>query len=257
MPGHSHRHVATRSATLIVAVALGTTGAGAQRETSVITGRVVDARSHAPIPGAAVGLGSSRRPPVVVDSSGRFVHAGLAAGTHRIEVRAIGFAPGAWIVVVAEDDTVAGLQLALHPHEYLLPAVDATAEAESRNRGLREFERRRASGQGIFVTPEEIERRRPHTLGDILRGVPGVTTACDRVTGCYIRMLRAARSCRAEIFVDGVSATLVVQAETPATDILAVEVYRSESETPSEFVRLERTCGVVAIWTRAAHVERP
>ena len=125
------------------------------------------------------------------------------------------------------------------------------------SRGLRDFERRRSSGHGYFVTPEEIERKGPATLGDLLRGVPGVTTACDRVTGCYIRMMRAPRGCRAEIFVDGVSATLVVQAETPATDIVAVEVYRSASETPSEFGRLERTCGVVAIWTRADHVERP
>lgn len=257
MLGCRNSRCAGRGAALSVALALVVPAAGAQGATAAIAGRVLDARSRAPIPGAIVTLASVRRPPVTVDSTGRFVHAGLAAGSHRIEVRAIGYAIGAWVVVLAEGDTARGLELALDPREYVLPAVDASADAPPLHRGLRDFERRRATGQGIFVTPEEIARRSPTTIGDILRTVPGVTTACDRVTGCYIRMLRAARSCRAEIFVDGVSATLVVQAETPAIDVVAVEVYRSASETPSEFGRLERTCGVIAIWTRAGHVDRP
>jgi hypothetical protein len=253
----AHARVAALIAIAILAFAFATTAARAQRETAMIIGQVVDARSRAPIPGAVVDLASARRPSVVVDSTGAFAHDRLAAGSHRIEARAVGYQAGAWVVLLAEGDTVRDLRLELQPREYELPAVEATAKPPPPSWGLPDFERRRGLGQGLFVTPDEIERKRPTTLGDILRTVPGVTTACDRVSGCYIRMLRAGRGCRAEILVDGVAATLIVQAETPATDMIAVEVYRSAAETPSEFVRLERSCGLIAIWTRAAQEQGP
>ena len=256
MASHVGSPIAARVSTLLVIATSGGLTAGAQRDIGAIRGQVVDARSLAPISGAVVVLAARPDRPAIADSGGRFEHSGLAADTHRIEARAPGYAPRAWTVVVREGETLNDLRLELHPREYELPAIEATADTGTRNRGLREFERRRASGLGIFVTPEEIERRRPVTIGDIMRLVPGVTTACDRVTGCYLRMVRAPRGCPAEVFVDGVSATLVIQAETSATDVLAVEVYRSPSETPSEFSRIERTCGTILIWTHAGHMER-
>ncbi len=256
MVSHVLSPLAARATALLVIATSGGATARAQRGPAVIRGQVVDARSLAPIPGAVVHIAASPHPPAVADSGGRFEHSGLIADTCRIEVQAPGYAPRAWTIVVRESETLNDLRLELHPREYELPAVEATADTGTRNRGLLGFERRRASGHGIFVTPEEIERKRPATIGDIMRSVPGVTTVCDRVTGCYLRMVRAPRGCPAEVFVDGISATLVIQAETSATDVLAVEVYRSASETPSEFSRLERTCGTIVIWTRAGYRER-
>lgn len=256
MVSHVRCPFAARATALLVIAISGGATAGAQRGSAAIRGQVVDARSLGPIPGAVVIIAPSPHPPAIADSGGRFEHAGPVADTCRIEVQAPGYASRAWTVVLREGERLDDLRLELHPREYELPAVEATADTGTRNRGLREFERRRASGHGIFVTPEEIERKRPVTIGDIMRSVPGVTTACDRVTGCYLRMVRAPRGCPAEVFVDGVSATLVIQAETSATDVLAVEVYRSASETPSEFSRVERTCGTILIWTRAGYRER-
>lgn len=249
------RQLAPSTAALVLAAAVVTSAAGAQRETATIMGRVIDARSLTPIMGAVVASSSTTSPSVVVDSAGRFALTGLAAGSLRIEARAIGYALGSWLIMLAEGDTLSDVRLALHAREYVLPAVEATADAVPADRALREFERRRASGQGVFITPEELERERPVTLADVLRGVPGVTTACERRTGCYIRMLRA--GCRAAIFVDGFPATYATPPNTLASDMMAVEVYRSLSETPNEFLRLDNNCGVVAIWTRTGNVQRP
>jgi hypothetical protein len=38
--------------------------------------------------------------------------------------------------------------------------------------------------------------------------------------------------------------------------MVAVEVYRSLGETPTEFLRLNSSCGVVAIWTRTGNTQR-
>jgi hypothetical protein len=257
MPGHLTWLLVPRLAFLAVAALRIVTIADAQQpETAAITGWVVDARSLTPIPGAVVALKGGGRPPISVDSMGRFVQTGLASGSHRLEARAIGYVVGSWMIVLVEGDTVRDLRLALHQREYVLPAVEATADAVSPDRDLREFERRRASGRGVFITRDELEQERPATLADILRTVPGVTTTCERTAGCYIRMLRAPRGCRAEVFVDGFPATLSTPPNTLAGDMVAVEVYRSLGETPTEFLRLNNSCGVVAIWTRTGNTER-
>lgn len=226
----------------------------AQQETAAIMGRVVDARSLAPIRGAVIVV--TARPPMPVDTTGHFAQVGLGPGAHRLEARAVGYTIGSWIIILAEGDTLSDVVFGLEPSAYELPAVTTTAEAVSADRGIREFERRRASGVGVFIGPQELERERPTTLSDILRSIPGVTTVCERNVGCYIRMLRAPRGCRAEVFMDGFPATLSTPPNTAARDILAVEVYRSLSETPSEFLRMDNTCGVVAIWTRTGHTDR-
>ncbi|MGH7613967.1 MAG: carboxypeptidase regulatory-like domain-containing protein [Gemmatimonadales bacterium] len=238
---------------LCVAVLVSATGVGlappasAQQGTAVILGQVLDGRSHAPIPDAVLVLaGTAWR--TTSDSIGRFTHAGLAAGTYALEARAIGYAMGSWMIELAEGDSlrhVFELELA----EYDLPAVVTIGEAGPTDLSLREFERRRASGRGVFITREEIERRRPATLVDLLRNIPGVRTLCAR-GGCAVRMMRTPRGCRPDILMDGFPATLSMQPDTRADDIIAVEVYRSVSETPGELLHADNRCGVIAIWTR-------
>ncbi|MGH7645358.1 MAG: carboxypeptidase regulatory-like domain-containing protein [Gemmatimonadales bacterium] len=219
----------------------------AQQGTSAILGRVVDRRSQVPIQGAVVvlaGMGTG----ATADSTGGFVQFGLAAGLYTLEARAIGYSMGSWTIELADADSLRYVfELDLVGFE--LPAVVATGQAVPADRALREFERRRAAGRGVFITPEEIAQRNPRTLDELLRNIPGVRTVC-RPSGCAVRMTRSARPCRPEIFMDGLPASLAVPVNAPAGDFIAVEVYRSLSETPSEFLRADNQCGVIAIWTR-------
>ncbi len=227
--------------------------APAQPATSAILGRVVDRRSQSPIRGALVTL-SGTPSAATADSNGGFVHDGLAAGLYTLEARAIGYRMGSWTIELAEADSLRHV-FELDLVDFELPPVVTTAEAAHADRALREFERRRAAGRGVFITPAEIELRNPRTLDELLRDIPGVRTVC-RQGGCTVRMTRSARPCRPEIFMDGMPATLAVPPNAPAGDFLAVEVYRSLSETPGELLRPDNQCGVIAIWTRSGQTPR-
>ena len=55
-----------------------------------------------------------------------------------------------------------------------LPAVPVTAEAELvRNAKLREFDRRRSTGQGRFLTEADLEKDQYRQLSDVLKRLPG------------------------------------------------------------------------------------
>lgn len=219
----------------------------AQQGTSAILGRVMDRRSQTPIQGAVVVLAGTAVG-TTADSSGGFVQSGLMAGLYTLEARAIGYRMGSWMIELAEGDSLRYVfELELVGFE--LPAVVASGEAVPADRALREFDRRRAAGRGVFITPEEIAQRNPRTLDELLRNIPGVRTVC-RPSGCAVRMTRTARPCRPEIFMDGFPASFAVPANAPAGDFVAVEVYRSLSETPGELLRADNQCGVIAIWTR-------
>lgn len=227
--------------------------APAQQSSSAILGQVVDRRTHTPIRSAVVVLaGTGQR--ATADSSGRFTHRDLAAGVYTLEARALGYAMGSWMIELADGDSLHHV-FELELVGYELPGVDVTALAGPADRNLREFERRRASGRGVFITRQEIEQRHPRTLDELLRNIPGLRTVCRR-TGCSLRMTRTPRGCQPDIFLDGFSANYSTPPNAPAGDVVAVEVYRSLTETPAEFLRPDNRCGVIAIWTRTGQSPR-
>jgi hypothetical protein len=225
----------------------------AQDKSAVIQGQVVDRRSQAPVQGAVIVLAGTS-PRTTTDSAGRFLHGGLAPGLYTLEARAIGYSPGSWVIELAAGDSLRHV-FELDVVGYTLPPVVVRGEAGPAHRGLREFERRRGSGRGVFITQQEIEQRRVATLDELLRNVAGLRTVCTR-TGCAVQMMRAPRGCQPDFFVDGFPATHATPPNAPAGDIVAVEIYRSLSETPSEFIRPDSRCGVIAIWTRTGASQR-
>lgn len=233
-----HRTVAF---VLGVAATLGPrASASAQEGTARLIGRLVDRATRAPIEGATVMLTGSG-PAVSSDSAGGFRYAGLAPGEHRLEVRAIGYAKGVWLVRL--DPGEEAHEFELEGLKYELPEVVVEAHG-----ALAEFERRRARGTGFFFTRGEIERRQAKTLSDLTRGVPGVQTICGRGS-CAILMARTAKGCRPEFYLDGFPGSFSVGPDFPMTGIYGVEVYRSASETPAEFRKPELRCGVIVIWS--------
>jgi hypothetical protein len=222
----------------------------AQDPMAAISGRVVDSLSQAPIVGAQVAiLGTNRL--ASSDSSGRFSHAGLKAGPYVFQVRAPGYQVRTWVLRVGQGETVSR-DFALPPVAYLLSPVTREGIPGMMAGRLREFERRRAAGRGVFITEEEIRRTEAATLGDLLRATAGVRVSCNSA-GCTAQMTRAATAqCRPDFFVDGLSANFSTNANLPTVGIVAVEVYRSGGEAPVEFLRADTDCGAIVIWTRSA-----
>jgi len=222
----------------------------AQDPTAAVSGRVVDSQSQAPIVGAEVAiLGTNRL--ASSDSGGRFSHAGLKAGPYVLQIRALGYQARSWVVRVGTGEIVRQ-DFALTPVAYILPAVTREATPGMMASRLREFEHRRAAGRGVFIAEEEIRRTEAATLSDLLRTSAGVRVTCNSA-GCAAQMTRAANAqCRPDFFVDGLSANFSTNANLPTVGIVAVEVYRSGSEAPVEFLRADTDCGVIVIWTRSA-----
>jgi len=114
----------------------------------------------------------------------------------------------------------------------------------------RQFEERRASGRGVFFTPEEIRSAKASTLVTLLRRVPSVRVVCH-AAGCVVSMSRATGECSPALLLDGHSAPYSTDVSMSTADVIGIEIYRTSSETPLEFLGIEQSCGTIVIWTRS------
>jgi hypothetical protein len=222
--------------------------AAVQHRTGAIAGQLVDLQSRAPIGGARIRVLGTRLG-LESDSTGRFSQGGLRAGVYLIEVRAVGYAMGSWVLRVGDGDLLTEVfELERLPAE-LDPVVVERRPSFAQERRL-DFERRRASGRGYFITEQDIEHAHPRTLGDLFRNVPGIRMQCrGSSTGCTLRMARAPRECRPDFVIDGFPATYSTSLDMPTIGIIGIEIYRTLSETPLEFLRTDNQCGTVVVWT--------
>jgi len=159
--------------------------AGAGPDSSAIVGRLVARDSHEPIPRARVAL-SDTPLTTTTDSSGRFTFTGLPPGAHTLEIRAVGYAPATWPVTLAPGQVLA------HDFELTLLAYQLP-EVVVKDKGLRrfaDFERRRQSGMGAFITRERIDRANTASLVDVLVTVRGVKQVCIS-NECVAKMVRS------------------------------------------------------------------
>ena len=223
--------------------------AHAATPTAGISGQVVNQQSRIPVSGANVNLiGTHLR--TATDSVGRFSQASLGAGTYILEVRAIGYGVTSWVLRLAEGEMV-DYVFEVEPLGVDLEPIVVEGRPGYFQRRMQEFEERRRSGRGIFITHDQIEASHAATMADLLRGVPGVRLNC-RSGVCTAQMTRTARGiCVADWVIDGVPASMSSTPHLPVVGIVAVEIYRSPSEAPAEFLKADSQCGVIAIWTKS------
>jgi hypothetical protein len=218
---------------------------GAAQGTAGIAGQLVDRASRQPLEGAAVtvlGTPLSLRS----NSSGQFTGSGLKAGVYVLQVRALGYTPGSWVVELAEGETLP-MVIELEANPITLTGVTVEASAWQQ-RGMVGFAERRERARGVYLTEADLKRADAVRLADILRNVSGVRIVC-RYNGCRIRMARA--ECQPDFFVDGLPANNSTSLEMPLIGVIGIEVYRTITETPVDFLRGNNTCGTIVIWTRS------
>jgi len=217
--------------------------------TASIVGRLVDVESRAPVGRARIAILGAHHE-FASDSEGRFVGDHLASGTYVLQARAIGYAVGSWVVQLGDSETVTQV-FELKRLPYVLDPVVVQRRLTFSAERLRAFERRRASGRGYFITAAQIEAEHPHALVDLLRNVPGVQMICAGASRCTVRMLRSPRNCKVDYVLDGFPATNSTSPDMATVGIIGIEVYRTLSETPLEFLRTDNVCGTIVIWTRS------
>ena len=184
------------------------------------------------------------------DGAGRFLLSSLARGPTDLSVRRIAYAPVVVSVDVPETDTV-DIEIRLGSASQSLPAVIVKGRAD-RKRALEEFESRRKSGVGHFITRADIEKRHPLLLSDMVRSIPGATIVLVENGRPALRFARAQSGCPPQYFVDGIRVTGFNIDDVQPGDVEGVELYAGPAGLPPEFNQLYGTtvCGTVAIWTR-------
>ncbi|HSQ29357.1 MAG TPA: carboxypeptidase regulatory-like domain-containing protein [Gemmatimonadaceae bacterium] len=213
-----------------------------------VTGRVVSHTTHTGISGATISVPELGRS-TTTDSAGRYLIGGFPPGRFRFLVRVIPYsAKEATLLLERGDHRTLDFELDSAGAQ-TLPAVPVTATAPVDLR-LRDFERRRRTGRGQYLSEEQIKQIGAATVADATRGMRGVDIHCGGGGGCHIQMVRAPMNCGPDYVIDGrVDNTFGPQ--TPIRDIVALEVYTGPSDVPGEFAGATAGCGVVAVWTRS------
>jgi carboxypeptidase family protein/TonB-dependent receptor-like protein len=188
------------------------------------------------------------------DTRGRFIIAGVPVGTTDISFRRISFAPIILHFPVTEDDTVEATVTLGASTAQALPATVVDVPAEHQRR-LDAFEAHRRTGAGHFITRDDIERRSPRRLTDLLRSVPGTSVGLDR-NGMPILQFSGTphgSNCVPAYFMDGLRVRTLNIDDIPPVDVEGIELYSGAAGLPPEynqFIGSTAVCGTVVIWTR-------
>ena len=231
----------------IVAVAAVATGAGAQ--TRLLAGVVKDSVGF-PVYAAAVTIGPET---VRTDSVGTFVISLPRQDSIVVHVRRLGYEAVTFELATSE---AAGntIEIVLNSLAQKLRAVDVE-EMEMRSQTiLRNFDERRRTGLGVYLTRDYIDQRNTSQMVDLLRGQRGVVVE----RGGSVRFARhQGRACAPDVYIDGQYLPgFDIRSVTPQ-DVEGVEVYSGLSQLPAEFIRPGQfSCGAIVFWSRRPIVEQ-
>lgn len=186
----------------------------------------------------------------------------LDAGTHSVDVVALGYAPTAMRFTV-RPDSVNTLDVPLTRNVVALDAVRVVGRYELLNMRLDEFESRRRVGMGTFIGPRELMAQTSTELVDVVRAARGVRVVSGGA-GISWPLLRGGEAqCIPNFFVNGIHFPVNgprAPAQYPYTDligavplesILAIEVYAGVGNIPAKYDRTSQNgCGTILIWTK-------
>ncbi len=174
---------------------------------------------------------------------------GLPAGVRTVEVHYLGFAPEDAVVDLRADGTTT-----VHFHLGARPIALAPLTVTARRSILysRGFYRRKASGQGTYLTRAEIVEMRPRLMSDVLRRIAGisVSTSFGDRSNVSIRGAGTPSGCPIQYYIDGTMTGVFNIDDIPPQVVEGMEIYRGAATIPTEFNKGRATCGVVVIWTR-------
>jgi len=216
-----------------------------------------------------------------------------ARGAHdtlTVDVRRLGYEP--WYGTLAMSDTATTPQVTLHRisrRMFTVTVIDSSYGVPAYLRGFYErmLARQRGIGNGIYLTPEEVDRRNANLTSALLQGLNGV--ALQRTATGKIVAMSSGGSCQMTVLIDGHRACppngcdtgtsssssppppggpprrrrAVVTRPPPRdeqfvllddllgpNEIAAIEVYpRGATIPPSLPAVADASCGLVAIWT--------
>jgi hypothetical protein len=221
---------------------------------------VTDAATGAPLAGALVrvetetgALGRAAfsdergtvRLPVV--GGGRYTLSAERAGYTRSQVT---------LLVQGTGETPA--TLSLRPSPLVLDTVLVQTPGPEGELGRQTFERRRATGSGVYLDSAYVATQRGSWPGDLLESVPGIDVRTVHGPSGVRRptTLLGGRCLNSLVnglpYYGGWPRFVPLEQTLRRADIVAVEVYRTFDEVPRDLRRYARangSCGLVVYWT--------
>lgn len=235
--------------------------------TGRIVGRMGDLSTGDPVAAATVSV-VGQTEVVTTNRRGRFVLSGVPVGEHELSVRRIGYADLQHTVTVNRGITT-DVQIDLVPDPLELQPIVASVMRPRRLEIKGFYERRywsELSGAGVFITAEDIDRRKPARLTHLLGEVPGVRASCNDLRGsrCLLYSSRlsdgfSTEGCQMSVYLN--NSPVIRQGSSSSyqdsvndlvlpAEVAGIEIYSGASELPAEFTGYDSQCGVVVIWTK-------
>lgn len=200
---------------------------------------------------------------VVTNAGGQALLPDVRPGLVQVKARSIGFKPGQVAVRVEAGRNTVPIRLTATS----LPALDTVRIMGDRRIDARfdEFETRRLRHEATAILDEaEIARRDPIQTWHLFRTMPGVRMMRDSLTGAMLPAStrgaaydakRGPVPCFLTVYINGVAAdpTLDLRGLPPPRELHGVEVFAGAASIPLRYsaaVLNDRTCGVIAIWTK-------
>ena len=219
--------------------------------TARLSGTVVDRQTLSPVAAARIFLvhPTSRAQVAAAesDSAGAFELPPAPYGTYAFRVERIGYKPAVDSVTLPADE---GEDLAVQ----LVPeAVDleplVVRVARTTAYYMRDFEGRRATGSGLFITRDQIERRRARSTSELLQSLGGVRVVYGTrgESSLFVR-----GTCRPLVYIDGVSIHPGVSIDMAVLpdDIEGMEIH-SMATIPPQYASFS-SCAAILVWTHPA-----
>lgn len=150
-------------------------------DTTIVTGRVIDNRSSAPVANAVVRVEGTELM-TVADTAGTYRIVGVPPGPQVLRASRLGYAPSRVSVRVPLDGVIR-TEIRLGQTALEVPGINVTVDPAGRAEG--------ELGTASVIDREAIEHQTASSLGDVLQLVPGVETAPPELGGVQQLSLRA------------------------------------------------------------------
>ncbi len=233
-----------------------------------IHGTVKDQTTGRPIVAASVELLTDKGKvldKVLTDSLGAFLVEPEEAGSYALKASGLGYreAGTATFPVSYGELVEVTLELAVDAVPLKPLTVEARSFPPNRYLATAGFYDRRRAGVGVFLTREEIMKRRPEEFSDLMRTISGMEIRPSGITGRrgYTMSMRTNGQCQPALVLDGVPTLIGGQQplrgrDLPIDDVVSprdiegLELYKGAAGVPSEYNVNNAACGVLLIWTR-------
>jgi hypothetical protein len=234
---------------------------------------IVFSADHRPAPGVQVSVWGTTASTITGDY-GQFSFSGLPAGTRMLEARAVGFEPSRNAVNLASHRIVS-VNVVLGDKVPVLEAVTIYGRRNDLPSQLLGYFERSRSGVGTFISMEDIAKRKPYWITDVLRGIPGLRVGLSTGAGVGVSMSSTvgfshhSMRCTPVVYLNGLefsggSEVFQMSFGGPGgpnfaampEEVFGIEVYTRRWDVPLRYRDLHAKCGAIFIWTKP-RLKRP